>query len=125
MNQELLNLLEKIKVIQEKKRNDYTSSTDHYENFKRAALVSGWFTDDTDKVFVTLITTKLARLASLLDSNKVPSNESIEDSFLDLTTYCALWSSYHESKKSSNLIEENVRANMEAMERSLFGLSSE
>jgi len=72
------------------KRHDYTSSIDNHENFKRSALIAEWFRSNDDKPYVVLIGTKLARLASLLDS-KEPKNESIEDSFLDLINYCALW----------------------------------
>ena len=72
------------------KRHDYTSSIDNHENFKRSALLAEWFKNSDDKPYVVLIGTKLARLASLLD-NKQPKNESIEDSFLDLINYCALW----------------------------------
>lgn len=73
------------------KRQDYTASHDNHENFKRSAELSSWFKDDTDKAYVILIGTKLARLASLLNSNKQPNNESINDSFEDLINYCALW----------------------------------
>ena len=72
------------------KRYDYTSTDDNHENFKRSAEIASWFKNEQDKPYVVLIGTKLARLASLLD-NKQPKNESIEDSFLDLINYCALW----------------------------------
>ena len=74
------------------KRHDYTTNADldNHENFKRSAMISDWFMHEQDKPYVVLIGTKLARLASLLD-NKQPKNESIEDSFLDLINYCALW----------------------------------
>jgi hypothetical protein len=72
------------------KRHDYTSSIDNHENFKRSAEIASWFKNSDDKPYVVLIGTKLARLASLLDA-KQPKNESIEDSFLDLINYCALW----------------------------------
>ena len=72
------------------KRHDYTSSIDNHENFKRSAEIASWFKNNDDKPYAILIGTKLARLASLLD-NKQPKNESIEDSFLDLINYCALW----------------------------------
>lgn len=99
INKELLELLDKIKIIHEKKAADYTSGENHYENFERCALVSDWFRKPIDRVFSTLITVKLARLASLLGKEGKPNNESIEDTFLDLTTYCAIWSSYHDSKR--------------------------
>lgn len=92
---EFKHLLERMKAIHEKKNDDYAQG-DPFENFIRSAEVISWFEDNQDKVFVALITTKIARLATLLNKKGVPNNESVQDSFLDLTVYCALWSSYHE-----------------------------
>jgi hypothetical protein len=75
-----------------KKREDYTSSGTH-QNFERAEIIISWFSNDIDKVYATHIATKLARLATLLSSDKEPNNESIRDSFEDLTNYAALWGS--------------------------------
>lgn len=96
---EFIELLDKMKAIYEKKNKDYASISNPYENFERSAILSSWFSDSVDKSFVNLIGTKLARLATLLNKTKDPENESIEDSFLDLCTYCALWSSYYSSKQ--------------------------
>lgn len=84
-------LLEASKLMKAK-RADYSTGSTH-ENFERCNLVTEWFTDNQDKVYVTLITVKLARLATLLSSSREPNNESIEDSFKDLINYCALWAS--------------------------------
>jgi len=84
-------LMERGKVLLKSKSDDYTSGlSDRYENFNRSKEVISWFKEDIDKVFITLIATKLARLASLLDS-KDPKHESIEDTFVDLINYCSLW----------------------------------
>lgn len=89
--------LNEAKSILNKKAHDYTSGdTTRFENFERQALVSSWFKNDIDKVFACMVTVKLARLASCLDS-KIPNNESIEDSFVDLINYCALWASWRSS----------------------------
>lgn len=72
------------------KRHDYTSSEDNHENFKRSAEISSWFIDEQDKPYAVLVGTKLARLGSLL-GQKEPNNETIDDTFLDLINYCALW----------------------------------
>lgn len=95
-NKELLDLLEQIKIIHEKKSQDYTSGG-NYENFERSASIAEWFTG-IHQSFAVLIGTKLARLSTLLAKKEAPNNESIEDSFLDLTTYCALWASYYKSQ---------------------------
>jgi len=84
-------LIDKGKELMQIKAHDYTSGeTNRYENFLRQAELLSWFKNDNDKAYVAVIAIKLARLASLLDS-KEPKNESIEDSFIDLINYCALW----------------------------------
>jgi hypothetical protein len=91
---EFLQLLEEIKILHEKKNDDYTTNGT-FENFERMAEISSWFRNEIDKSFANLVAVKLARLGSLLGRNKVPNNESIIDSFKDITTYCALWAAYH------------------------------
>lgn len=77
-----------------KKRADYTSGTNHFENFERSNEVAEWFPPEY-KSFAVLIGTKLARLASLLTKKTEPNNESIDDSFLDLVTYAGLMYSFY------------------------------
>jgi hypothetical protein len=90
-------ILDKCEKLHESKSHDYTTGLPN-ENFKRSAHVAGWFQEDRDKAYVVLIATKLARLASLL-GQKEPKNESVEDTFLDLVNYCALWA---EDRTSGN-----------------------
>jgi len=80
------------------KSHDYTSTEDRYENFRRQAILTSWFSEEQDKVFVSVIGIKLARLASLL-GQKEPKNESIEDTFIDLINYCALWGGFRTTNK--------------------------
>lgn len=110
MNKELLELLDKIKDIHQKKATDYSSEGPD-ENFLRVAIVTQWFDNHIDKAFISLITVKLARLAVLLNKEyrnplMSPKNESIEDSFLDLCTYCALWSAHYSRRK--NMMQTDV-----------------
>lgn len=99
MNNPLVNaLLRKIQDIHDKKNEDYAAHGP-YENFERSALLMSWFNDNQDKAFVSLIGTKMARLATLLnDTKRAPNNESIDDSFLDLATYCILWATFHQCR---------------------------
>ncbi len=92
-------ILKRSLEIHETKRKDYTTNpdTDPYENFKRSNEIGSWF-PNFHKSFAILIGTKLARLASLLSTGRKPSNESLDDTFLDLVTYCALWYEYWKSK---------------------------
>lgn len=97
---EVMQILENIKIIHERKNADYSASNKAFENFQRSAILSSWFNDDRDKAFVVLIGTKLARLATLLNKaghGATPNNESIDDTFLDLATYCILWASHRKS----------------------------
>ena len=94
---EFLELLENAKATHEKKNTDYAAISP-FENFERCAEVMSWFKHDIDKAFACLVTVKLARLATLLNKNEPPNNESVEDSFLDLFVYSGLCGSYHKSK---------------------------
>jgi hypothetical protein len=95
---EFIELLEKQKEIHLKKNQDYASLENPFSNFERSATLIEWFDDPVDKAFIALIGTKLARLAELLQPNRTPQNESIEDSFLDLNVYCGLWAAYRKRK---------------------------
>lgn len=93
-----------MKLIHEKKNADYASNDNPFENFERSGNLAEWFNDPIDKSFVILIGTKLARLATLLNKDEVPNNESIDDSFLDLATYVVLWKSYRQRNKTNPII---------------------
>lgn len=86
-------IFKKCEALTMSKRQDYTNNpeVDSHENFKRSAMIANWFDYDIDTAYVVLIGTKLARLSSLLNNDKTPNNESVEDTFLDLINYCALW----------------------------------
>ena len=88
---EVLDTLDRIKAIHQKKNEDYSADGKPFENFERSAEIASWFGKKEDIPFATLIGTKLARLATLLNSDKTPNNESIDDSFDDLATYSILW----------------------------------
>ena len=94
---QFIELLEKMREIHIKKNKDYAAASNPFENFERSAYLMDWFTNGVDRSFVSLIATKLARLATLLNKTEGPENESIEDSFLDLCTYCTLWASYRKT----------------------------
>lgn len=68
-----------------RKGNDY-SSIDRLSNFKLAGSICGLTPEQN---CLSLIATKVARLGVLL-GGKVPNNESIQDSILDLANYAVL-----------------------------------
>lgn len=96
MIKEFVELMQNAIDIHKKKSEDYANvNVNEFENFERAAMIVSWFNSDIDKVFATMIGIKLARLATLLNKDGDPNNESIDDSFLDNTVYSGLWTSYH------------------------------
>ena len=70
------------------KGDDYANE-DRLSNFKLAGAISG---GDERTNCLNLISTKVARLGVLINTNKEPNNESIEDSVLDLANYAVLLS---------------------------------
>jgi hypothetical protein len=96
-------ILSRIQTIHDKKRVDYSAEGKPFENFERSAELISWFNHPEDQAFVALIGTKLARLATLLNTEKEPTNESIDDSFLDLATYCVLWMASRQYKKKHSV----------------------
>lgn len=70
------------------KGNDYANE-DRLSNFKLAGSICGLTAEQN---CLSLIATKVARLGVLLNSNKEPKNESVQDSVLDLANYTVLLS---------------------------------
>lgn len=104
---EFMDLLAEMEQIHVKKNQDYAQEGSPFQNFLRSAFLAEWFNRPEDKAFIVLIGTKLARLSTLLNKGSVPNNESIKDSFLDLTTYCALWSSFHAAYDAKERTKED------------------
>lgn len=92
-SKEFHDLLDKARIIHDRKNHDYAQEDNPFSNFQRAAEIVSWFENDIDKVFVTLIGVKLARLAELCNG-KEAKNESVDDTGLDLFVYCGLWQAY-------------------------------
>ena len=77
-----------MKEILFKKGNDY-ANIDRLSNFKLAGGICGL---KAEQNCLSLIATKVARLGVLLNLDKSPNNESIQDSVLDLANYSVLLS---------------------------------
>jgi hypothetical protein len=88
-------VVESMKNILLKKGDDYANA-DRLSNFKLAGQICG-FTPEQN--CLSLIATKVARLGVLLNSDKKPNNESIQDSVLDLANYSILLSMILNEKK--------------------------
>lgn len=89
--EDFMKSLDIMREVHIRKNEDYSSSTVPFENFERQALIQSWFKHDIDKAFAGLIALKLARLATLLNKEGAPNNESIEDTFIDMANYTLLW----------------------------------
>jgi len=83
---QFLEITEQMKSIMFAKGNDYANE-DRLSNFKLAGNISG-LTPELN--CLSLISTKVARLGVLLNNDKTPNNESIQDSLLDLANYTIL-----------------------------------
>lgn len=81
-------ITEQMRTILLSKGDDY-ANTDRLSNFKLAGNISGL---NAELNCLSLISTKVARLGVLLNSDKTPNNESVLDSVLDLANYSILLS---------------------------------
>jgi hypothetical protein len=81
-------MVEQMHKILISKGGDYANE-DRLSNFKLAGSIIG-LTPEMN--CLSLIATKVARLGVLLNSDKDPNNESINDSIIDLANYAVLLS---------------------------------
>lgn len=70
----------------EKKGNDYANQ-DRLSNFKN---VGNFFDDTPQRICFEEMVKKMYRLKELVLSDKIPNNESIQDSLIDLANYSFL-----------------------------------
>lgn len=80
-----------MKIIHDKKKADYSSKKDRFSNFLFASAFSGI---NIEQTFEVLIGIKQARLLELIQTGKIPVNESIQDTLLDRAVYCVLALAY-------------------------------
>ncbi len=98
-------LLGEMEEIHDRKSHDYASNEDPYGNYHFAGLLSKLFNNSDDAGFVGRIAEKLFRLANLENSGKFPSNESIEDTEIDIATIVALWIASRRDRRIKAVIE--------------------
>jgi hypothetical protein len=87
--------------ITRKKNHDYTgNSSDPFSNFKDVE-VAGVCT--TEQGFLTRMYDKYKRITSFVNLGVLKvSDESVEDTLLDLANYCILMAGYIRSKREEN-----------------------
>jgi hypothetical protein len=81
---------EKLIKLHRSKNDDYSGDNEPFYNFDFAEYIASLFKGAKDKVYVTQIAIKLARLSVVLYKS-TPNNESVEDTFDDLICFGALW----------------------------------
>ncbi len=89
--QSLLDDLKTIEELHRRKNDDYAAADNPFSNFDVSEYGLRLFTNPRDQSFVWPIFTKLARLSTLLNSDKTPNNESVEDTMIDIAVYMLLW----------------------------------
>lgn len=97
MNHPVLQLLDERKEVVEAKAHDYAAAA-WDDNFVGTARLTGL---DPEQVFHVLVGVKVERLRSLVGTpGKEPAkNEPIDDTLMDLATYCDLWLAYRRQKQ--------------------------
>ena len=91
-------LLRQLHELHEVKNADYAHSGNPYSNFEYAAQVAAPFRG-VDAVFATMLGIKLARLGELTEPGRTPKNEALDDTFVDLTNYAAIWTSWRRDQR--------------------------
>lgn len=107
--------LETMREVHLKKNRDYATADSPFSNFDFAEFIIKHFSNERDKVFVTFIATKLARLATLLSSDRVPDNEPVNDSFIDIANYVLLWKAKvkeEQERTKIDLVRELIEAHL-------------
>lgn len=90
---------EQMKEITRKKNSDYTGNTDNpFSNF---SLIEHIGIASTEQGFLTRMFDKFARITTFVQKGVLEvSDESVEDTLLDLANYSILFAGYIKSKKA-------------------------
>lgn len=94
----------KLLEISEKKGNDYANEDmlSVFKTVSKAAELLGIDIGKSEQFALFMVLLKIARITNLINNNKNPNNESIEDSFIDGINYFKLAYCCYEEKKLEN-----------------------
>jgi hypothetical protein len=110
---EFYQLLGKMQDLHDRKSHDYASNSSPFANYHFAGMLGQLFSNPDDAGFVGRIGEKLYRLANLENSSKLPKNESIEDTELDICVIVTLWmASRIQRREASAKLDESYRTNL-------------
>lgn len=80
----------------EAKNTDYASGNDPFKNFRAAEMLGMTL----EQGILLRMSDKMARIGNLLKSEQKVTDESIEDTLLDLMNYANILLSYQQSKQN-------------------------
>src|SRR4030095_2192039 len=102
-------LLQEMAIIHDKKSHDYASNQNPYGNYHFAGQVSSMFAHSPeDAGFAGRLAEKIFRLANLEGGNKIPQNESIEDTERDIAVLTALWMADRRDRRIQAAIQKRT-----------------
>jgi len=105
-NSTFYHLLEEAAKLHARKSHDYASDENPYGNYHFAGQMARMFENPDDSGFVGRFGEKLYRLANLENNGKVPLNEAIDDTEIDMLVILALWiSDRRERRKRQSTVD--------------------
>lgn len=107
-------ILEDMATLHDRKSHDYADNSNPYGNYYYAGQFASLFAySNEDAGFASRLGEKLYRLANLEKSQKIPLNEAIIDTELDICVIVTLWmSSRRDRRKSEKEAIEKVKHQM-------------
>jgi hypothetical protein len=78
-----------------KKNHDYAASSDQYRNFRSSALLGL----SVEKAILVRVLDKITRIDNLLEHAAYVTDESLEDTAIDVANYMAILIAYRSSRR--------------------------
>ena len=100
-------LLNEAFELHQRKSHDYASNENPYGNYEFAGELSKLFDNSQDAGFVGRMGEKLYRLANMENNGKVPLNETVADTEIDLVVIMALWIASRRDRRANQSITGN------------------
>lgn len=102
-------LLDEMAEIHSRKSHDYANNNNPYGNYHFAGLVANLFSHSpNDAGFAGRIAEKIYRLSVLEGGQKIPKNESIDDTERDIATIVALWMADRRDRRKNEMRPSGV-----------------
>ena len=98
-------------AVLERQGKDYANEGNKFENFEKMANL---LSIKPEQSFIFYLSIKITRLVELYRESKEPSNESVEDTLLDLIGYATLFRAYRSKIKLSVQDDGNRRREAKA-----------